>query len=169
MPMPYDRSTNYEMIYAFLAIIVICILNLLGPYVNTMFKNIERDITLQEFVTAFGKLQQPAQTTQVSLKTAVGRFSTSQTSCDFFVGELRSYPGNQDEVRAAYASQSVQNAGEIQVVFVENGEIMPPGGQPFPESLKTLERWESTPVDQPLYIVYIVVTGYQGDSNLNCR
>ncbi len=169
MPMPYDRSANYELIYAFLAVIVICILNLLGPYVNTIFKDTQRDITLQEFVTAFDKLQQPAQTTQISLKTAAGRFSTSQTGCDFFVGELRSYPGNQDEIRAAYAGQSVQNAGEIQLIFIQNGAIPLTGGQPFPESLKTLESWESAPAGQPLYIVYIVVTGYQGDSNLDCR
>ncbi len=69
MPMPYDRSTNYEMIYVFLAILVIACLSILGPWViQPKFQEINRDLTLQSLETAYKAIQPPAQTESLAFQ-----------------------------------------------------------------------------------------------------
>ena len=172
MPVPYDRNISYEPLYVLLAVIMMCCLNIAGPlFITPAMQKIGQDVALQEFETAFGALQHPGQTALISQKTAAGYLSNSQTGCDFFVGELRSYQGDQDKIRAAYTGQTVKNVDKIPVVFVENGLIQLESGQSFPELIKRLESWTPSQEqgEQPLYIVYIFVTGYQGYSNLDCR
>jgi hypothetical protein len=84
--------------------------------------NLTKNITLQEFETAFQDVQHAAGTERLSLRTAAGDFADSEQGCDFFVGEVRRYEGSQETILAAYTHQAVEG-NPIQVLFIEGRQI----------------------------------------------
>ena len=108
MPMPYDRSTNYEMIYVFLAVLVICCLTILGPWViQPKMQEISRDLTLQTLETAYKTIQHPAQTGPLAFQAVFWNDAANGKGCNFFVGEIRTYSGEPVGILSAYTTQNV--------------------------------------------------------------
>ena len=142
MPMPYDRSTNYEMIYVFLAILVIACLSILGPWViQPKMQDISRDLTLQSLETIYQTIQHPAQTGPLAFQAVFWNNAANGKGCNFFVGEIRTYPGEPAEILSAYATQNGKNAGAIQVLFIERGTIPAEQTSGIPPALRALEAW----------------------------
>ena len=171
MPMPTYRSTNYSLIYATLAVVVICVLSITGrgflrPAVNNMLGGIE----LRKFKSEFQDLPHPAGTERLSLRTAKGVLTAGDTGCDLFVGEVRQFDGNEEVICAAYTDQTVRG-NPIQVAFFEYGQLPAQASKLLPEPLNDLAGWD-LPLEageQPLYMVYIEVVGFEGKMHLNCR
>ena len=104
------------------------------------------------------------------MRTAMGDFTDSEQGCDFYVGEVRRYNGGEEVILAAYAHQAV-SGNPIQVLFLEDGRIPDQMKHSLPEPLNDLAEWglPSEAGQQPLYMVYLVVVGYEGDLRLDCR
>jgi hypothetical protein len=165
--MPYDRSTNYEMIYVFLAVLVICCLTILGPWViQPKMQEISRDLTLQSLETAYKAIQPPAQTEPMASQAVFWNDTANKKGCNFFVGEIRTYRGKQAEILSAYAAQRVADASPIQVVFIENSTLPADENSQIPLSLRALQAWALPPgaAEQALYLVYI----FKSDQTLAC-
>ena len=165
------RNVNHSLIYVMLAMVVICCLSIAGPFIiRPAMNNVVRAIALQEFETAFQEVQHPVGTESLSLRTTVGDFADSEQGCDFYVGEVRSYDGNEDVILAVYAHQVVRD-NPIQVLFLEGGEIPVQMSHSLPEPLNDLMEWglPSDAGQSPLYMVYVAVVGYEGDLGLDCQ
>jgi hypothetical protein len=132
--------------------------------------NLTKNITLQEFETAFQDVQHAAGTERLSLRTAAGDFADSEQGCDFFVGEVRRHEGSQETILAAYTHQAVEG-NPIQVLFIEGRQIPVQASHSLPAPLNDLAGWElpSDAGQQPLYMVYLLVVGYEGNWKLDCR
>jgi hypothetical protein len=169
--MPTYKNTNYSLIYVVIAIVFIGCLSIAGPLIIRPFTdNLAGSITLREFETEFQDVQHPTGTERLSLRTAMGDFNDSEQGCDFFVGEVRRYGGNEEIILAAYAYQAVIG-NPIQVVFIEGEEIPAGVSDSLPKPLNDLAEWE-LPSDarrQWLYIVYLLVIDYEGDLQVDCR
>lgn len=171
MPMASYKNTNYSLIYVILAMVVICCLSIAEPGIIRPFINkLAGNITLREFEKAFQDVQHPTGTERLSLRTAVGDFADSEQGCDFFVGEARRYDGNEEVILTAYAYQAVMD-NPIRLLFLEDGRIPAQTSHSLPEPLSDLAGWElpSEVGRQPLYMVYLMVVGYEGDLRLDCR
>lgn len=171
MPMPYGRNVDYSLIKVWLAVIVIVLLTVLGDSVILpAFNNLQRSIELQGIEATFKELRHPIGTERLSLRTAAGDFSDSEQGCDFYVGEVRSFDGDEEIILAAYADQVVRD-NPLQVLFLEGGEIAPQTSYSLPEPLNDLDEWE-LPSDvgrSRLYMVYLAIEGYAGEQELDCR
>jgi hypothetical protein len=63
MPMPTDRNTDFSILYAMLAILVIICVNVLSKcVVQPMMNDVSQKMELQELETAFNTVQHPDQT-----------------------------------------------------------------------------------------------------------
>jgi hypothetical protein len=171
MPMASYKNTSHSPIYVILVMVAICLLSIAEPRIIRPFVNrLAGNMTLWEFETAFQDIQHPTGTEPLSLRTAVGDFADSEQGCDFFLGEVRRYDGNEEVIRTAYVDQAVMD-NPIQVLFLEDGRIPAQMGHSLPEPLGDLAGWElpSEVGRQPLYMVYLMVVGYEGDLRLDCR
>ncbi len=167
MPMPYDRSKNYDLIYVLLAILTTACLSILGPWViQPKFQEINRDLTLQTLERDYQAIQHPAQTGPLAFQAVFWNDAADKKGCNFFAGEIRTYQGEPAGVVSAYAAQNVKPTGAIQVLLLDGGAIPaePTGG--FPPVLRALEAWPLPPgtAEQPLYLVYLV----KSDQNIPC-
>jgi len=165
--MPYDRSQNYDLIYVFLAILVTACLSILGPWViQPKFQEINRDLTLQTLETNYRAIQHPAQTGPLAFQAIFWNDTANKKGCNFFVGEIRTYPGEPAGILPAYAAQTVKPAGAIQVVLLDGGAIPAEPTSGIPPVLRTLEAWTLPPgaAEQPLYLVYLV----KSDQGISC-
>ena len=171
MPMPTDRNVDYSLIYVLLAIVVICLLAFLGQRViQPAFNDILGDIELQGFEKEFQDLHQLPGTEHLSVRATIGDFSDNEQGCDIFLGEVRRYVENEDEIIENYLGQDVKGY-QIQIAFLDNGKIPNDVIQAIPEPLNNLAEWELPPKtdQQRLYLIYLLVLGYEGDTKLNCR
>ena len=171
MPMVMYKNTNYSLIYATLAVIVVCILTLAGPLLikPAFIKNIG-GIELNRYENAFQDLQHPAGTTSLSLRSTLGVLTDAVQGCDFFVGEVRQYDGDREAISTFYTDQSVSGS-PIQVEFLEGGQMPAQVSAFLPDPINTLTGWELPPGSegQNMYLVYLLVVGFEGDMKLNCR
>jgi hypothetical protein len=171
MPMPTYRNVNYSLIYVLLALVIICLLTIAGPLViDPATNNLKKSMALQEFKAAFQDVQHAAGTEHLSLHTEAGDFADGEQGCDFFVGQVRRYDGSQETILAAYAHQEVKG-NPVHVLFIEDGQIPVQASHPLPEPLDDLAGWKlsSNAEQQPLYVVYLLVVGYEGSMGLDCR
>jgi hypothetical protein len=169
MPMPTDRNTEPSFIYAVLAVLVIICMSIVSRCTKPMMNNVLKDMKLQEIEVAFSEIQHPGQTERITLQKAAGLLTDSSKSCDFFVGEVRSYSDNQDQILAYYAGQKVKSDGEIRVIFIEDKTIPVANKPDLPDAFNALSQWNIDPtrLEQPLYIVFVFLREY--DKNIECR
>lgn len=165
------RNTDYSMLWVFLAMIVICVITLAGPYVEKTFQSINNDLMareqLQDLETAFQGIHHPAGTEPSSARNFKGEFTGREQGCDFFVGEIRSYSNGQDDVLSSYSAQVVAG-NPVHTLFLEDGQIPGRVSSAFPESLHDLADWQ-LPEDvgqQQLYLVYVIAADY---GEFDCR
>lgn len=171
MPMPTYRTTNISLIYALLAVGIICGLSIAGPLViRPAMNELAGKTVLQEFEAAFQDVQHPAGTERLSLRTNWGANSGTEQGCDIYIGELRRYEGGEEHILAAYVGQEV-SGNPLQVVFLERGRIPALVSESLPEPINNLAVWELPPGAelQPLYMVLLVVVDYEGDLRIDCR
>jgi hypothetical protein len=165
------NTANYEMIYVFIAIVLICIMTLLGPRIQSIFGEILTTLTLGEFETAFAAIQHPAGTEPLVERKLAGKLAAGDKGCDFFVGEVRRSEANPEEITAAYANQTVPNAGGLHVLFITDGIFPSDENAVLPETLNEPAEWNLTQdeIQQPLYLVYILALDYQAGNSYDCR
>ncbi|OGO12839.1 MAG: hypothetical protein A2Y53_00985 [Chloroflexi bacterium RBG_16_47_49] len=170
MPMPYYRNTNYSPIYALLGMALICVMTIAGPVFKPVMTNLAGGTVLREFKDTFQDVQHPAGTEHLSLRTKMGEFTGGVKGCDFFVGEVRRFPGNKEIILATYSTQTT-TSNPLQVVFLESGQLPPQVSDSLPELLNDLAGWELPPGagQQPMYMVYLLVVDNEGDLRLDCR
>ena len=170
MPMPSYRNTNYSPFYALLAMVLICILSIVGPVFRPVITNLAGSVVLREFEAAFQDVQHPAGTERLSVQAKMGEFTGSEQGCDFYVGELRYYDGNKQAILAYYADQATSGF-PLEVVLLEGGRIPGQVSGSLPEPLNDLAGWKmpSGVEQQSLYMVYLLVVDNEGDLRLDCR
>jgi len=165
------RNTDYSMIWVFLAIIVICVLTVASPYVEKQFQSINNDLIgeekIQELEVAFQEIQHPAGTERISSRNFIGEFTGGKQGCDFFVGEIRSFSGEQEGVLTAYSDQQIIG-NPVQTVSLDNMQIPDSVSSALPATLNNLADWKLPGVaeQRQLYLVYVTVADY-GESD--CR
>ena len=171
MPMATGRNKNYSLLYATLAIMVICCLTIEGPrFIKSAINEMLGGIELRGFEKAFQDLQHPPGTVHLSLRTTMGILTEAEQGCDFFVGEIRQFDGSQDVISTAYSDQLV-SGNPIQVAFPEDGQLPVQVSAFLPEPINSLVGWDLPPgsAGKPMYLVYLLVVGFEGDLKLNCR
>jgi hypothetical protein len=171
MPMPNYRNTNLPLIYGLLAIVIICGFSIAGPFtLQPAMNDLAKNITLQEFETAFQDVQHPAGTERLSLRTKMENYVNNDEGCDIYVGEVRRYNSSEEVILAPYHDQEV-NDNPIQVVFFESGRIPAVVSDSLPEPLNDLVGWGLPPgvKQQPLYMVYLMIVDFEGDLSIDCH
>ena len=170
MPMPSDRNRDPSLIYVWLAIIAIILMQILSKRVEPVFRNLEKEMALQDLEAEFDGIQHPEKTTPLARQKAAGLFTETSQACDFFIGEIRSYTGEKDQIVNWYADQKV-GEGEIGLTFIENREIPASDQAHLPNTLTSLSQWEVDPAqgNQPLYIVYILLYGQDAKNKIECQ
>jgi len=170
MPMPTYKNTNYSIFYATLAMVVICCLTFGGRLIRPAMNKIVSRVELRDYEKAFRTLEHPTGTTPLSLRTTSGVLMDAEQGCDFFVGEIRQFNGNHEVISSSYEEQPV-SGNPLEVVFIENGLLPAKVSLFLPEPLNTFTGWDLPPAStgQPMYLVYLLVVGFEGDLELNCR
>jgi hypothetical protein len=169
--MPTQKNTNYSLIYVLLAMALICCLTVAGPrIIQPAINKFAGNIVLRDFKAAFQEIQHPADTEQLSVRTAMGEFADGGQGCDFFVGEIRRYDGREEDISAAYVPQEI-SGNPLRVLFLEEGGISDQTEHSLPEVLDELAAWDlpSEARQRQLYMVYLIVVDYEGDFRLECR
>jgi len=168
--MPYYKNTNYSLFYALLALMVICCLGIAGRVIRPAVNKLSSSTELRDLERAFEALQHPAGSLSLSRRTANGILTDAEKGCDLFVGEIRQFDGDREEISPVYARQLVSGY-PLKVLFLDNGEFPVETGAFLPESLSTLAGWDLPPAStaQPMYLVYLLVVGFEGHLKLNCR
>jgi hypothetical protein len=172
MPRPTDRNTDFSILYAMLAFLVIICVNVLSKcVVQPMMNDVSQKMELQELETAFNTVQHPDQTERVDMQKAIGLLTDQSESCDIFIGEIRSYGGERDQISAAYAGQTVKGYGEPGVIFIEDKIIPAADNLSLPSMFSSLSQWNIDPatLEKPLYLVYIFLPDYDSKANVKCR
>jgi hypothetical protein len=165
------KSTNYELIWVALAILLIFCLSIAQPLIiKPAMNDLAGKLALQDFETAFQEIQHPAGTARLSLRTAMGDFTDGEQGCDVYVGEVRRYDGRPEAMLATYSHQTVKG-NPLQVLWLEGGQIPAQTSHTLPKPLDNLAGWElpSDAEQQALYMVYLMVVDYEGDSKLDCH
>jgi hypothetical protein len=126
--------------------------------------------TLQEYETAFEQVQHPSDSRRLALRSASGSFTEGDQGCDFFFGEIRSCR----EVGACpldvYGGQVVAGA-PLQATYLESGRIPAQLNAALPEPMDRLAGWKAPAetLQQPMYLVYVLVLHGNEDSASSCR
>lgn len=173
MPMAcsYGQKPDLSMIKALIAVLLIACLSIISPlYIQPMFENILKDSTLGELEAAFKGIPHPKSTQQIVLQKEAGQFTGDDKNCDFFVGEVRSYKGTPESIRAFYERQKVKDFGDARVIMLENGLIPEAEKANLPGNLNSLSQWNLPSTEtQLLYIVYVFSADYNTGSKLQCH
>jgi hypothetical protein len=170
MPMPTYRNINYSPLIALLGVALICIISIGGYTLRPVMNGLAGDMVLREFEAAFRNLQHPTGTERLSVQAKIGEFAGNKQDCDFFVGEVRSLDGSKETILSTYADQTL-SGNPLGVVFLETGHLPDQANSSLPEPLNDLSNWE-WPLgveQQPLYLIYLMVTDYEGNVKLDCR
>lgn len=87
------------------------------------------------------------------------------------MGEVRRYAESPEDIVAAYANQTVPDAGDLHIVFIADGAFPPDKKPDLPEALNDPAEWNLTPdqINRPLYLVYILVLDYRAGRISDCR
>ena len=115
------------------------------------------DYTLYREVKAFRQIEHPAGTSRITFKKYLGLYLGNGNHCDYFIGELRRYTGEQQSIESFYSDKVVADLG-VGVAFVENGEFPEQFRQwNLPYRLDSLSVWLDSPTEprDHLYLVYI--------------
>ena len=170
MPMPTDRNRNLSLVYVWLAIIVIVLLQVLSKWVAPAFNNIQKEATLRNLEAEFDEIRHPEVTMLIVRQKTAGLLTNTSETCDFFIGDVRSYDGEKGQIADWYAAQKVKDE-EIGLIFIENGEVPLTDKAQLPIMLASLSQWEVNPTqqDQPLYIVYLFQLGQDAETKIDCQ
>jgi hypothetical protein len=110
------------------------------------------DRVLWDMEAQFRRIEHPDGTMRISKRSGVGVLWGSSDHCDYFVGQLRRYPREKEDVVKGYRGQGVE------IEFIENRTILPTSdGLILPYDFDVLDEWGLGPSEDTtnLYIVYI--------------
>ena len=122
-------------------------------------------------VAAFRKIDHPQGTKLIKRQKAFGLLTGSGSHCDYFVGEVRSYSGSQEDILDFYDEMRLENYGYVWVVFPEDGRLPEEAHVLLPHSLRSLDAWQLAPEDlvrDDLYIVYYLGLGPGSSYDFRC-
>ena len=125
---------------------------------------------LARYVAEFEEMRHPENTSRISLHKRVGLISGNGNHCDYFVGEMRRFQGEREEIEGFYAGREV--AGEpVFVAFVENGEFSELDRWSMPGGLDDPRDWLDSLADslEKVYVVYILDVGYEPGFDIRCH
>lgn len=161
-----------SLIKVIIAILVIICISIISPLViKPKMNDMAKDLALQELETAFNTINHPDNTERVSLEKVAGTLTDHSQGCDFFIGEVRSYQGPRDNIRAFYAGKSIKDYGVVRVIFIEDNSIPEANQSELPNNFNTLSQWnlEPTRLLQSLYIVYVFSIEHKTGFDIQCQ
>jgi len=125
---------------------------------------------LAQYAIDFEKIEHPANTSSVSFNRAVGLLSGNGNHCDYFVGEMRRFTGERQELVIFYADQEVAGKS-VRIEFVENGEFARLDRWSLPNGLDHPQGWLKSSTDSlnNLYVVYVLDVGYEPGFDIRCH
>lgn len=135
-----------------------------------VIRNIEKETVLQELETEFDEMRHPEGTTPVARQKTTGLLTDTSEACDFFIGEIRSYGGDNNQIVDWYAGQKAGDE-EISLIFIDNRDIATSDQVQFSITLASLSQWELdlAQQNQPLYIVCTFLSGNEADIKIECQ
>ena len=142
------RSVFWEHATSKFAVIPLAGLCLIGVFWGSVIGNVyfTNNQILDEYKQAFRKIPHPLYTSKVAFKSLVVRPPGSGSHCYYFIGEVRSFSGDQAKIKAFYGEE------QIQLQFFEHGQL-----NRFPYGwLSQLAEWEISKVDsgENYYLIY---------------
>jgi hypothetical protein len=148
------------------------VLALAWPFVGAPRVN---DFRLWRVERSFDSVKHPSGTRLVMRIREVGLLIGNSNHCDYFVGELRSYSGEPERIKAAYAGARVwepipEGAGEVRVVFPQNGKVPNEDAFTVPYLLEDSADWGVIPkFGEKLYYVYFLSAGQDPGFDFRCH
>ena len=172
MPMADPRiRPDMSLIYAILAIIVICCLLVGGElFIEPRMSQIMADTKLTELEGSFETLNHPPGSQIVSKYSLAGEFTGEKQGCDYFIGEIRSAPVDKVTIQMTYASQKMDGR-PFEVALLENTTSLEQQlNQIVPETISNPQNWPLNPGntnEQTIYIIYLLMK--DTDRQYDCR
>jgi hypothetical protein len=117
---------------------------------------LEHDLSLNREIKAFRQIKHPPGSSRISSRKYLGLLTGNGNHCDFFIGELRRYSGEQKTIKSFYQSNPAAVNDDVGIIFIENGGL--PAGIQFwgtPYRLTSLSGWLDSP-DEPRDHLYII-------------
>lgn len=150
------RAARYGCLTAVSLCVGTCVGTCIVPAVQDRMLNTRLLAEMEESLRA---IAHPDGTESVKVEKAVGLLIGCGNHRDFFVGELRTFSGNRDEIRAFYAGITIHNpvsdaAQAVEVAFVEpDGKL---DGY-LPDCYDRISGWDLSREQQgePMYLVFI--------------
>jgi hypothetical protein len=118
-----------------------------------------RDYLLHEYQLfqesrIFRQIKHPPGSSRVAFKQHLGLFFGNGNHCDFFIGEIRRYSGDQQAIKSFYSEPAGM---DISILFIENGEFPEDFRlNYFPYTYDSLSDWLDSPnvPRDHLYLLY---------------
>jgi len=170
MPMPYYRNTSSAPLFALLGMVIVCLMILFTPRVlSPTLTKITGKTKLLEFEKDFEKIKHPQMSDHLSFRSKVGNFTSDKMGCDFFVGEMHSFDGDERTVQASYYDQKVKNV-PIQVLFLVKDKFTDEIRNVIPTPLNEESEWKLPKNEgiSSMYLAYLIIEDYVGDMKLDC-
>ena len=128
------------------------------------------DYKLERQVWAFDQLKHPPGTRRIAFQKYLGLYLGNSNHCDYFVGELRQYNGEQQAIESFYADKVVDGLG-VSVAFARHGDLLGELRQSdMPFRFDALPVWSepSAPASDHLYLVYIFDINFDPGCDIRC-
>lgn len=145
---------------ALLPLIGLCVIVIFWIYIISEAYAINNQI-LNEHEQIFNEITHPLETSKVSLKRLVIPPSGNGSHCFYFVGEVRSFSGEQTKIKASYDNE------QIRLQFFEHGQL-----DRFPyDWLSSIADWGISKVDsnENYYLVYTLNSRIDDHTSLDFR
>jgi hypothetical protein len=125
---------------------------------------------LDQHATSFLNVQHPPDTSFVNSNHSVGLFAGNGNHCDYFVGEMRTFDGQQQKLESFYAHQRVADRRPY-IAFVGDSEFAEQSKWTIPRILRDPQNWLDSPTDltDNLYVVHVLVVGSEAGLDMRCR
>lgn len=138
----------------------LCLIGIFFGFATGKIYSVNNQI-LSEYEQAFRETAHPLDTSEVAFKRLVTRPPGNGSHCFYFVGEVRSFLGDQARIEAFYADK------QTRLQFFENGQL-----SKFPYSwLRQLTDWEisKTNSSENYYLIYTLNSRMDDYTSLDLR
>ena len=90
------------------------------------------NLRLESYSAAFRRVDHPTGSVRVDAQRRIGLLTGNGNHCDFFVGEVRRFDGDREDLRSFYGSQTVRGVGSLRLAFVDDGGFAADGETVLP-------------------------------------
>jgi hypothetical protein len=138
--------------YIFLTIVLICLVICAIPAAAVGGSMLSHQLKLLDAARYFARVPHPPGTVKVDAYQEIGLLYGNGNHCDIFVGEMRTYNGDQSAIKNFYQ----QSQYDVGVIFPENGDFSETSRFELPYGHTRISEWKIPPgVDlHHLYVVF---------------